>query len=200
MQPQSFLDACSPTFPPVVAAIRADTAAMGFTMASTEATGRMLRALVASKPGGRVLELGTGTGLATAWLLDGMDAAATLDTVDIDPACVAVARRNLANDPRVRFHIEDGITFLKRLAGRRYDLIFADTFPGKFDHLEDALALLAVGGFYVIDDLHPQPNWPADHAPKVPTLVRALAARADLVPWPIDWDAGIVVAVKRAAP
>jgi predicted O-methyltransferase YrrM len=180
-----------------VAAIRADTAAMGFNMASTEATGRMLRALVASKLGGRVLELGTGTGLATAWLLDGMDAAATLDTVDIDPACVAVARRNLANDPRVRFHIEDGITFLNRLAGRRYDLIFADTFPGKFDHLDDALALLAVGGFYVIDDLHPQPNWPADHAPKVPTLVHALAARADLVPWPIDWDTGVVVAVKQ---
>ena len=200
MQPQSFLDACSPALPPAVAAIHADTAAMGFNMASTDATGQMLRTLVASKPGGRVLELGTGTGLATAWLLDGMDAAATLDTVDIDPACAAVARRNLANDPRVRFHIESGNTFLKRLAGRRYDLIFADTWPGKFDHLDDALALLAVGGFYVIDDLHPQPNWPADHAPKVPALVRALAARSDLVPWPIDWDTGIVVAVKRAIP
>jgi predicted O-methyltransferase YrrM len=183
-----------------LAAIHADTIAMGFKMASTDATGRMLRALVAGKPGGRVLELGTGTGLATAWLLDGMDAAATLDTVDSDAACVAVARRHLTNDPRVRFHIEDGSTFLERLADRRYDLIFADTWPGKFDHLEDALTLLAVGGFYVIDDLHPQPNWPADHAPKIPTLVRALAGRADLVLWPIDWDTGVVVAVKRATP
>jgi predicted O-methyltransferase YrrM len=198
MEPQSFLDAYSLALPPVVAAIQADTAAMGFKMASTDATGRMLRTLVASKPGGRMLELGTGTGLATAWLLDGMDAAATLDTVDNDPACVAVARRNLANDSRVRFHIESGDTFLKRPAGRRYDLIFADTWPGKFDHLDDALALLAIGGFYVIDDLHPQPNWPADHAPKIPTLVHALAARSDLTLWPIDWDTGIVVAVKRA--
>jgi predicted O-methyltransferase YrrM len=200
MQPESFLDAYSLALPPVVTTIQADTAAMGFKMASTDATGRMLRTLVASKPGSRVLELGTGTGLATAWLLDGMDAAATLDTVDIDPACVAVARRNLANDSRVRFHIESGSTFLNRLADRRYDLIFADTWPGKFDHLDDALALLAVGGFYVIDDLHPQPNWPADHAPKIPTLVRALAARPDLVLWPIDWDTGIVVAVKRITP
>src|SRR5579862_2142840 len=101
MQPESFLDACSLAVPPVVAAIQADTVAMGFKMASTDATGRMLRTLVASKPGGRMLELGTGTGLATAWLLDGMDTAATLDTVDIDPACVAVARRHLANDSRV---------------------------------------------------------------------------------------------------
>ncbi len=198
MQSQSFLEACSLSLPPVVAAIQADTAAMGFKMASTDATGRMLRSLAASKPGGRMLELGTGTGLATAWLLDGMDAAATLDTVDMDPACVAVARRNLANDPRVRFHIESGDTFLQRLAGRKYDLIFADTWPGKFDHLDDALALLAIGGFYVIDDLHPQPNWPADHGPKIPTLAHALAARPDLVLWPIDWDTGIVVAVKRA--
>jgi predicted O-methyltransferase YrrM len=200
MKPQSFLDAYSPALPPVVAAIHADTAAMDFKMASTDATGRMLRTLVASKPGGRILELGTGTGLATAWLLDGMDAAATLDTVDIDPDCVAVARKNLAYDPRVRFHIESGNTFLQRLPDRKYDLIFADTWPGKFEHLDDALALLAIGGFYVIDDLHPQPNWPADHAPKVSTLVRALAARPDLVPWLIDWDTGIVVAVKRAAP
>ena len=200
MPPQSFLDAYSLAPPPTVAAIHADTAAMGFSMASTDATGRMLRTLVAGKPGGRVLELGTGTGLATAWLLDGMDAAATLDTVDIDPACVTVARKNLANDPRVRFHIEPGSTFLKRLESRQYDLIFADTFPGKFDHLDDALALLAIGGFYVIDDLHPQPNWPADHAPKIPTLVRALAARPDLLLWPIDWDTGIVIAVKRATP
>jgi predicted O-methyltransferase YrrM len=171
---------------------------MGFKMASTNATGCMLRTLVASKPGGQILELGTGTGLATAWLLDGMNAAATLDTVDIDPACVAVARKNLASDPRVRFYIESGSTFLKRITDRRYDLIFADTWPGKFDHLDDALALLAVGGFYVIDDLHPQPNWPADHAPKVPALIRALAAQPDLMLWPIDWDTGIVVAVKHA--
>jgi predicted O-methyltransferase YrrM len=129
-----------------------------------------------------------------------MDAAATLDTVDVDPTCVAVARKNLANDPRVRFHIESGTTFLQRLTNRKYDLIFADTWLGKFEHLDDALALLAVGGFYVIDDLHPQPNWPADHAPKIPILIRALAARPDLVPWPIDWDTGIVVAVKRAPP
>jgi len=200
MQPQSFLDAYSPTLPPVVAAIHADTVAMGFTMASTDTTGRMLRTLVASKPGGRILELGTGTGLGAAWLLDGMDAAATLDTVDKDPDCVAVARKNLGNDPRVRFHIESGSTFLRGLKDHRYDLIFADTWPGKFDCLDDALALLAIGGFYVIDDLHPQPNWPADHAPKVSNLVRALAGRPDLVPWLIDWDTGIVVAVKRATP
>lgn len=34
-----------------------------------------------------------------------------------------------------------------------FDLIFADAWPGKFSHLDEALSLLSPGGFYVIDDL-----------------------------------------------
>lgn len=49
-------------------------------MGSDHLTGSLLRTLVASKPSGMVLELGTETGLATAWLLDGMDAQARLIT------------------------------------------------------------------------------------------------------------------------
>jgi len=46
----------------------------------------MLRTLAASKPGGRFLELGTGTGIATAWLLEGMDERSTLISIDNDGA------------------------------------------------------------------------------------------------------------------
>ena len=48
-----------------------------------------LAALAASKPGGRLLELGTGTGIGTAWLLSGMDGDARLDTVDVDEQVTA---------------------------------------------------------------------------------------------------------------
>ena len=65
--------------PRAIPSILADTARLGFGMASDAQTGALLRrTVVASKPGGRVLELGTGTGAATAWLLDGMTADATL--------------------------------------------------------------------------------------------------------------------------
>ena len=60
--------------PAVVDAIRRDTRQLGFTMASEPQTGSLLRTLAASKPSGRFLELGTGTGVGTAWLLAGMDA------------------------------------------------------------------------------------------------------------------------------
>jgi predicted O-methyltransferase YrrM len=54
-------------------------------MASEPLVGALLRTLVASKPAGRFLELGTGTGVATTWMLDGMDPASALTTVDTDP-------------------------------------------------------------------------------------------------------------------
>jgi hypothetical protein len=50
----------------MLAAIRQDTEALGFTMMSEPRTGALLATLAASKPGGRMLELGTGTGLGTA--------------------------------------------------------------------------------------------------------------------------------------
>ena len=68
--------------PAAWAHIQARTVAMGFDMPSEPNTGAMLQLLAASKPGGRFLELGTGTGLATAWLLSGMDGAARLISVD----------------------------------------------------------------------------------------------------------------------
>ena len=53
-----------------------------FNMASDLYTGSLLKTLVASKPSGRILELGTGSGLATSWILSGMGKNAKLITVD----------------------------------------------------------------------------------------------------------------------
>jgi predicted O-methyltransferase YrrM len=113
--------------------------------------------LAGSKPGGRLLELGTGTGVATAWLLDGMDPATRLETVDSDPSVVEVARIHLGGDPRVRFNIAEGGDWLRRWSGGPFDLVFADAWSGKFSDLDAALRLLAIGGLYVIDDLLRQP-------------------------------------------
>ena len=133
-------------------------------MASEPKTGALLAVLSAAKPGGRLLELGTGTGIGTAWLLSGMDASARLDTVDTDPAVVDVARRHLGGDARVAFRVEDGGAFLARADPDTYDLIYADAWPGKFTHLDEALNCVRQGGFYVVDDLLPQANWPDGHA------------------------------------
>jgi predicted O-methyltransferase YrrM len=183
--------------PEALSDIQRATEAAGFRMASDQLTGSLLRVLAASKPAGALLELGTGTGMSAAWLLSGMDAGSTLDTVDHDEAVVGIARQFLGHDSRVRFHVSDGAAFLTSLAGRQFDFIFADTWPGKFDHLGDALSLLRPGGIYVGDDLLPQSSWPEGHAPKIPQFLHALQQRRDLHVTRLAWSTGLVLATKR---
>jgi len=185
--------------PAAIAGILSDTAARGFTMVSEPKVGSLLAALAASKPGGRLLELGTGTGHGTAWLLAGMDAASTLDTVDSDGDVVAVARRHLGSDGRVQFHVTDGADFLRQ-ASTAFDLIYADAWPGKFSDLDNALSLLRPGGLYVIDDLLPQPNWPEGHPPKVPVLIDDIERRDEFATVRLAWASGLMLVVRRAAP
>ena len=183
--------------PPALDAIRRDTDAIGFTMASEPQTGSLLRTLAASKPDGDFLELGTGTGVGTAWLLAGMDAASRLDSVDRDAAVSAVARRHLGHDSRVTFHVSDGAEFLARLAPQRgFDFMYADTWPGKFTHLDLALSLLRPGGIYFVDDLLPQPSWPEEHAPKVPGLIARLDSQPGFVATRLSWASGLMILVR----
>lgn len=183
--------------PSVLANILSDTHALGFTMMSEPKVGTLLAVLAASKPGGRFLELGTGTGHGTAWLLSGMDAASCLDTVDTDPDVTAVARRHLDSDARVTFHLMDGATFIQDAPRGQCDFIYADAWPGKFSHLDEALALLRPGGIYVIDDLLPQPNWPEGHAAEVAALIATLEGMVDFVATRIDWASGLMIAVRK---
>ena len=183
--------------PPALEAILRDGEALGFAMASEPTVGALMATLAASKPGGRLLELGTGTGHGTAWILAGMDASARLDTVDTDGAVVAVARRHLGGDGRVTFHLMDGAAFLDRTPPAHFDLIYADAWPGKFSHLDQALALLRPGGLYVIDDLLPQPNWPDGHAAKVSPLIEAIERRPDVVTVRLAWASGLMIVARR---
>lgn len=183
--------------PPTIVSIAADAESISFDMMSETRVGALLAMLAATKPGGRLLELGTGTGHGAAWLLAGMDATAQLDTVDTDARVVAVARRHLDVDGRVRFHVMDGAAFIRTEAPGQFDLIYADAWPGKFSYLDEALALLRPGGIYIVDDLLPQTNWPNGHAVNIPRFVDSLEARSDFVSVRLAWASGVMVAVRR---
>jgi predicted O-methyltransferase YrrM len=94
--------------PPLLDAILEGTKTLGFSMVSEPRTGAMLRVLASSKPGGRFLELGSGTGISTAWLLDGMSIKARLTTVDNHARVQSVARNILGHDPRLEIVTADG--------------------------------------------------------------------------------------------
>ncbi|MFG2985972.1 O-methyltransferase [Streptomyces sp. NPDC048258] len=185
-------------FPVSLPALRAAAREAGFAMSCEERTGSLLALLAAARPGGRILELGTGVGEGTAWLLSGMDGASCLVTVELDEAVQKVAREQLGSDPRVTFVAGDGAEWLQTYDGEPFDLVFADTWPGKFTHLERTLELVAPGGTYLIDDLLPQPGWPEGHGAAVERLLTDLEEREDFRSVRMSWATGLLMAVRSA--
>src|SRR6187551_2983701 len=93
-------------------AIKEATIELQFNMASDMYTGSLLKTLAASKPAGRFLELGTGTGLATAWIISGLDAKSFLITIESNELLMDVAKKYIS-DRRVEFILADAYVWLK---------------------------------------------------------------------------------------
>ncbi len=185
------------SFPEVYNAMMEATAASGFSMASDLLTCSLLRTLAASKPAGKMLELGTGTGLSTSWILDGMDEQSSLISVDNDPVFLNIADNFLKDDHRLQLIAADGGQWVEANRHKKFDYIFADTWHGKYLMLDEVLAMLNPGALYIIDDMLPQPNWPEGHQEKAVKLVNDLAAKPDLLLTKQVWATGIIIAVKK---
>lgn len=177
-------------------ALLAKSKEMGFSMSSDMGVGSLLRTLVASKSNGNFLELGTGVGLSLAWMVQGMDKDSHVISVDNEAGLIQIAKAFFQDEPRLELVCADGGEWLESYKGDSFDLIFADAWPGKYSHLENALALLKMGGFYVIDDMSRQPNWPAGHEDKANELIELLEKRKDITITKMDWSTGLIVAVK----
>ena len=185
------------SIPLMYSSIDEETKASGFTMASDVLTCSLLRTLAASKSNGKFLELGTGTGLSTSWILDGMDNDSTLVSIDNEQKFLGIAERSLGKDQRLSLVCIDGADWVSQNKNQKYDYIFADTWHGKYLMLDDVLAMLNKGGLYIIDDMLPQPNWPDGHHEKAINLVSYLETRTDLLLTKQVWATGIIVAVKK---
>jgi len=184
-------------FPAAYKTIDEQTKLSGFTMASEVLTGSLLRTLAGSKPNSRFLELGTGTGLSTSWILDGMDEASTLVSIDHDSRFLEIAKSCLGDDKRLTVECTDGGEWIEKNRNQKYDYIFADTWHGKYLMVDEVLSMLNKGGFYIVDDMLPQPNWPEGHQEKAINLIDLLEGRVDLSLTKQAWSTGIIVAVKK---
>lgn len=173
------------------------TKASGFTMASDVLTCSLLRTLAGAKPAGKLLELGTGTGLSTSWILDGMDEHATLTSIDNAADFLNIAQQYLGDDKRLNLVHSDGGEWIDHNKQLKFDYIFADTWHGKYLLLEKTLAMLNAGGFYIVDDMLPQLNWPEGHQEKALKLLDELEKRKDITLTKQNWATGIVIAVKK---
>lgn len=185
------------TVPEAYFSINRATKENGFTMPSDILACSFLRTLAASKPSGAFLELGTGTGLSTAWILDGMDTTSRLISLDNDATLLAIAHEHLGEDRRLQLVLSDGEEWINANRARKFDFIFADTWHGKYLLLDEVLDMLNKGGMYVIDDMLPQSNWPDGHQEKATKLVDYLEQRTDLMLTKQRWATGLLLAVKK---
>ena len=183
--------------PKIHSLIAAKSKEIGFTMPSDLYIGSLLKTLITSKPNSNILELGTGIGLSLSWMIDGLNTGSTLTTVDNDPELIKIANEFFGKDARVNIVCEDGSDWIKNYKGEKFDLIFADAWPGKYSETAEILQLIKVGGFYVIDDMQPQPNWPEGHQDKVSSLIEFLEDREDFSLTKMNWSTGIIIMTRR---
>lgn len=170
---------------------------IGFTMPSDLYIGSLLRTLITSKPGGQFLELGTGIGLSLSWMVEGLNETAELTTIDNDVELISIAMGYFGKDPRVKIICEDAGHWIQNNADKSFDLIFADAWPGKYSQIDEILSMVNKGGFYVIDDMSQQPNWPEGHGEKVEALINYMENREDFTITKLNWSTGLIVATKK---
>ncbi|WP_207421148.1 O-methyltransferase [Desertivirga brevis] len=176
--------------------IQRESTNINFSMPSDLQTGSLLRTLVTSKPKGRFLELGTGTGLSLSWIVEAMDQDSYVISIDNSEVYLAIAKKHFHQDLRVSIVCEDGNVWIKSNQDKKFDLIFADAWPGKYETLDETLNLLKTGGFYIIDDMLPQANWPEGHQSNVDRLISYLADRNDIRLTRMNWSTGLIIVAK----
>jgi predicted O-methyltransferase YrrM len=125
--------------------------------------GQLLQALAAAQPGGRLGELGTGTGVGTAWLASGMQPGTTLISVEIDGQRAAAVQELFQDNPNVVIKVGD---WQEILTGEPpFDLLFMDVGVQRYLNREqwaEVLALVRIGGQIIFDDLAPIDLWPRE--------------------------------------
>lgn len=143
--------------PPWVHEAKVLATRLGFDTKCSDEAGSLLRLLAATRPGGRIGEIGSGCGVGTAWLLSGCAPNSQLITVERQPARAAAVQAIFAADARVTVLSGDWELIV---AHAPFDLLFVDAAPPKHQHREVVPRLVAPGGIVVLDDLTPLPDVP----------------------------------------
>jgi predicted O-methyltransferase YrrM len=120
-----------------------------------------------------------------------------LISIESDSTVQSVAKQAFIKDKRLQLITENGDDFLKQQLPNTYDLIFADAFPGKYNLLSETLNLLKPGGFYIVDDMLPQSDWPEDHYPLAKQVLNNLKNLNNVTSVGLHWSSGLIIIVPK---
>ena len=186
-----------PTLPELVAVAADRAASARFGQSCDPGVGGLLAVLAAHLPAGsRVLELGTGAGVGTAWIVSGLlpRTDVTVTTVERDARTALLAAQ--ADWPGfVDLRLADALDVLSE--GGAFDLIFADAQGGKWDGLDRTVAALGPGGLLLVDDMTPLPGWPAEQHARQAGVRQALLTTPRLTAVELSHGSGVILGTRR---
>ena len=171
--------------------------------------GALMRVLAAAVQARSAVEIGTGSGVGSLYLLAGMHPDGVLTTIDPEVENQRAARVSFAEaqirSPRVRTIAGSPRDVIGRLTDHAYDLVsFPAQAPHALDLLEHARRLLRPGGVLVVPhalyhDRVADPTARDERTRAVREVLRAVTAAEDLVPALTGSGDGVLAAVLRPA-
>jgi predicted O-methyltransferase YrrM len=185
--------------PPLVRDATARASQAGFPLSCEPAVGQLLAVLASHLPPcARVLELGTGTGVGTAWITSALLPRddVTVVTVEKDPGNAALAAQG--DWPGfVELRRADALEVLGEAGS--FDLIFADAPGGKVEGLDRTIAALAPHGLLIVDDMIPTAWWDSEMHAKQRRVRETLLTSPLLTSVELTHGSGVILSTRRAA-
>lgn len=135
--------------PPLVREALALADRAGFEQSCSPGTGRLLHVFAAQVRQGRIGELGTGSGVGTAWIASALEPDAELMTVEHDDVLAHRSAELFGDLGNVTVIAGD---WSELAAHAPYALLFCDTVVPKLEEVDATVAMLAMGGMIVLDD------------------------------------------------
>lgn len=183
-----------PEIPDLVARTLDLSRQRGFITSTRHETGRLLAALAASRTG-TLAELGTGTGVGSAWLASGAPKEARIVSAELDPA-LAQEVQDLFSDVDNVHIVAGDWSSLEQYAP--FSLLFVDVVE-VMESIDVLAELLEPGGIAVLDDFAPSAFWPPivdGHVDSVRErwLTDERFAAVEML---IDPDASLLIATRR---
>ena len=123
---------------------------------ATPGSGAYLKYIASLISAQSVVEIGTGSGVGTLWLLKGVMSSGVITTIDPEVQHTQIAKQSLVDADiapnRYRLITSDYLEVMRKLSDRGYDLVvFRGNPEDIFDVIDEAHRILRVGGILAID-------------------------------------------------